>query len=101
MIQLFLHWIQVVFQAKRTDISLTVYLHKNHAHRVREVEAYWLKVTGLPSDSLRKTVYKKNNPKTVRKNTQDTYKGLVTITLQKSVAMNRRIQGWICGIISA
>lgn len=100
MIQLFLRWLREVFGAKRTDITLTVYLHENHKKRVQEVESYWLEVTGLDHGSLSKTVYKKNIPRTVRKNTKEAYMGLVSITLQKSVIQNRRIQGWIRGMVS-
>ncbi len=99
MVKLFLLWLRRIFHVKDANITLTVYLHQNHKQRIHEVENFWLKVTGLERSSLANPVFKSHNPKTQRKNSGDSYMGLVSVYVRNSTNLNRRIQGLVYGII--
>ncbi|MEK7461131.1 MAG: hypothetical protein AAB647_02865 [Patescibacteria group bacterium] len=55
-IQLMLHWLFVVCRVSLDKITLRIYTHK--IYKDLECERFWKKVTGLPSQQFRKTVYK-------------------------------------------
>ncbi len=86
---------------KEEDILITLYIHTSHKHRVKELHQFWLDVTRLERANLSKPVYKKHNPRTKRRNTAETYHGLVSIYVRNGTDINRRVQGWIYGIIGA
>lgn len=101
MVKLFLVWLRQVFSLRDEDISLTIYIHENHKERIKSIEKFWLRETGLSKENLLKPVFKKNIISTKRKNVDENYVGLVRISVRNSVRLNRRIQGWIYGIINA
>lgn len=101
MIRFYVRWLRETVKVSDDDIILIIHLHKNHLGRLNEFTKYWLGVTGLRPANSGKPVIKLHNPKTKRKNTADTYHGLVNVRLRKSTNLNRRTQGWIYGIISA
>ncbi len=101
MVEIFMKWIRTFADIPDSDIKIIIHLHINHKHRIKELENYWLQVTGLQYSNLGSTLYKKHNPKTKRKKTGETYKGLVAIRIKRSTILNRRIQGWVHGIIYA
>ncbi len=101
MIALFIVWLERALCVLKRDMILTIYVHENHKNRVRHIEKYWLSVTGLDDSNLRKTVLKTHRPKENRRYDSNNYFGLARITVRNSSHLNRRIQGWICGIIKA
>ena len=98
MIKLFLNWLQNV-GVKKERICFDIYLHKNNKYRVLEVIDYWSRHTGF-SKKLFRVYYKKDIPKTKRKNIHpDTYFGLVRIYVKESSDLVRSISGWVQGIV--
>ena len=98
MIKLFLKWLQNV-DVKKERICFDIYLHDNNRYRVSEVVKYWVNNTGF-SKKLFKVYYKKDIPKTKRKNIgPDTYFGLVRIYVKESSDLVRKINGWVEGIV--
>ena len=68
-----------------------------HIHECSDVgaaEQYWLGLTGADPSQFRTTALKKHNPKTVRKNTGDNYRGCLQIDVRTSVDLYRQIEGW-------
>jgi hypothetical protein len=100
MIQIFIKWIRTFMNVQETDIIFDIHVHENHKNRIKELQAYWLEITKLRPENLGSTVYKKQNPKTVRKNTSDPYKGLVAIKVRRSTMLNRRVQGLINAFVA-
>jgi hypothetical protein len=49
-------FLKTYFRIDESDIRITCHLFADHIERQREVERYWLNVTGLPDESLRKSV---------------------------------------------
>ncbi|MEU1964960.1 helix-turn-helix domain-containing protein [Micromonospora sediminicola] len=67
-------------------------------HESADAEAavrWWAQRLRLPADRFRRTVLKRHNPTTVRRNTGDTYHGCLVITVPRSRALYWRIEGMI------
>ena len=60
---------------------------------------YWSKITNSPECKFDRIYYKKNKIQTKRKNIGNDYHGLLRICIKKSTNLNRRIAGWIEGMI--
>lgn len=56
MIKLFVAFLKRYFGLRERDMRISCHLFADHLERQREVEQFWLDVTGLPETSLRKSV---------------------------------------------
>lgn len=98
MIKLFLNWLEEA-NIEKGRIRFDIYLHDNNKYRVIEVIRYWSRSTGF-SEKLFRVYFKKNIPKSKRKNIQpDKYFGLVRIYVERSSDLVRKIDGWVEGIV--
>jgi transposase-like protein len=52
MVRLFVAFLRRFFDVRAEDIRLTCNLFADHTERQREIEAFWLRVSGLPEGSL-------------------------------------------------
>jgi hypothetical protein len=68
---------------------------------IETAEKYWAEIVQTDRASFGKTTLKRHNPKTVRKNTGDDYRGCLVLTVRQSAELYRRIEGWWCGIVGA
>ncbi|MCP3822785.1 hypothetical protein NLX86_33320 [Streptomyces sp. A3M-1-3] len=98
MITTFLAWLDLL-GVEREHVRYCVMIHET-AH-VAAAEGYWAELVGADLNAFNKTTIKKHNPKTVRKNTGDTYRGCLVIKVRQSADLYRRIEGWWCGIVEA
>ncbi len=94
MVKLFIKWLFEFGNVTADNLLVTVHLHKNHIERLEEITEYWSSITSLPRSQFTKPILKKHNPKSKRRNTGDTYKGLVSIRVRRSTELNQRINGW-------
>jgi hypothetical protein len=58
-------------------------------------------VTGLPEDYFQGPTLKRHNPKTLRKNTGDNYRGCLVIYVRKGLELYRHIEGWASAVMAA
>jgi hypothetical protein len=56
MVRTFVRFLRTYFDLRPVEIRLACYLYADHAERQREIECFWLDVTGLPVASLRKSI---------------------------------------------
>jgi hypothetical protein len=56
MVRIFVDFLRTYFDLSDENICLTCHLFADHAERQREIERFWLDVTGLPEVSLRQSV---------------------------------------------
>ncbi|CAM5232859.1 hypothetical protein GCM10010345_24980 [Streptomyces canarius] len=98
MIKVFLAWLDLL-QVERERLRFTVMIHENAD--VGGAERYWADLVGADASRFNKTTLKKHNPKTVRKNTGDGYRGCLVIKVLQGADLYRRIEGWWCGIVGA
>jgi transcriptional regulator with XRE-family HTH domain len=98
MIRLYLAWLDLL-KVEREHIRFHVMIHESAD--VAAAESYWANLVGSDRNSFGKTTLKRHNPKTVRKNTGDDYRGCLTLTVRQSAELYRRIEGWWYGIVGA
>ncbi|OIK07294.1 helix-turn-helix domain-containing protein [Streptomyces monashensis] len=96
MIQVFLAWLDLL-GVERERLRYTVMIHENAD--VTATENYWADLVGADHSAFNKTTLKKHNPKTVRKNVGDSYRGCLAIKVLKGADLYRRIEGSWCGIV--
>ena len=68
---------------------------------VAEAESFWAKLVDVDASDLQRTTLKKHNPRTVRKNVGDSYRGCLAIYVTKSAELYRRMEGAWYGIVGA
>ncbi|MEU8889470.1 helix-turn-helix domain-containing protein [Streptomyces sp. NPDC048442] len=95
-IRLFLRWLTLVGVGPER-LRCRVSIHETAD--VPAAEEFWAELVGIPREAFSKPVIKKHNPKTVRKNTGDTYRGCLVIRVTQSAELYRRIEGWWYGIV--
>ncbi|MEV0845368.1 helix-turn-helix domain-containing protein [Streptomyces sp. NPDC049954] len=94
----FLAWLDLM-EVDRQRIRCSVMIHETAD--VAGAENYWAELVGAPATTFNKTVLKKHNPKTKRKNTGEEYRGCLVIKVLQSAELYRRIEGAWCGIVGA
>ncbi|MFF0076676.1 hypothetical protein [Streptomyces sp. NPDC005494] len=96
MIETYLAWLAAV-GVTPDRICFRVMIHE--AAEVEAAERYWAELVGIDASALQRTTLKKHNPKTVRKNTGDSYHGCLVIRVSQGAELYRRVEGWWRGIV--
>ncbi|CAL9505892.1 hypothetical protein SUDANB6_03545 [Streptomyces sp. enrichment culture] len=96
MIRVFLAWLNLL-GVERERLRFTVMIHESAD--VAGAERYWADLVGADRAAFNKTTLKKHNPKTVRKNVGDSYRGCLVIKVLKGAELYRRIEGSWYGIV--
>ncbi|MGW1956276.1 hypothetical protein ACWCPI_26605 [Streptomyces sp. NPDC001920] len=66
---------------------------------VEGAERYWAELVGVDVSAFQPTTIKKHNPKTVRKNVGENYRGCLVVSVRRCADLYRRIEGWWSGIV--
>ncbi|MEU8990058.1 hypothetical protein AB0C98_27110 [Streptomyces sp. NPDC048558] len=98
MIQVYLAWLDLL-GIERKRLRFSVMIHENAD--VTDAEQYWADLVGADRCTFNKTTLKKHNPRTVRKNVGDSYRGCLVIKVLKGADLYRRIEGSWYGIVEA
>ncbi|MGW0947176.1 hypothetical protein ACWD4O_32155 [Streptomyces sp. NPDC002623] len=98
MITVFLAWLDLL-EVSRDRLHCRVMIHESAD--VAAAERYWSGLVGIDRSAMGKTILKKHNPTTVRKNTGDNYKGCLGIKVRRGADLYRRIEGAWYGIVGA
>ncbi|MFE4049140.1 helix-turn-helix domain-containing protein [Streptomyces sp. YIM B13518] len=96
MIKFFLAWLDLL-GVERERLRFTVMIHENAD--VAGAERYWAELVHADRNAFNKTTLKRHNPKTVRKNVGDSYRGCLVIKVLKGADLYRRIEGSWYGIV--
>lgn len=96
----FLKWLMSL-SVPISDIRFHLYVHENRKVDTTDFKHWWITQLSLPRDAIKNVYYKKGNPKTNRKNTADLYHGLMRITVRRSTSLNRKVNGWVAGIVTS
>ncbi|MFM9590832.1 hypothetical protein ACKI1J_23415 [Streptomyces scabiei] len=96
MIQVFLAWLDLL-GVERERRRYNVMIHETAD--VAGAEQYWAELVGADRSAFNKTTIKKHNPKTVRKNTGDSYRGCLAVRVLQGADLYRRIEGSWYGIV--
>ncbi|GAA1418295.1 hypothetical protein GCM10009601_13610 [Streptomyces thermospinosisporus] len=96
MVQVHLAWLDLL-GVERDRLRFSVTIHENAD--VKGAEQFWADLVGTDRTAFNKTTLKKHNPKTVRKNVGETYRGCLMIKVLKGAELYRRIEGSWYGIV--
>jgi hypothetical protein len=96
MVRVFLAWLDLL-GVPRDQMRFMIMIHESAD--VSASERFWEEVVEAPAAAFTKTVLKKHNPKTSRKNVGDGYHGCLAVRVLKSADLYRRIEGWWYGIV--
>lgn len=94
MVLLFIRWIKEICQIQKENLVYSLYIHEKAD--IEKAKSFWEKLVGK---SLFWIYLKKHNPKTTRRNSGEHYYGLLRIDVRRSTDLNRRIKGWVLGIL--
>lgn len=94
MVLLFDKWLKDVCGLRKKDLIYSIYMHRTGEKE--KIKKFWEK---LLHTKIERIYFKNHNPKTIRKNTGDNYYGMLRIDIRRSTDLNRKIFGWILGIM--
>lgn len=94
MILLFIRWLKKICKCTADDMVYSLYIHESGD--IERAKIFWEQLIG---DEISWIYLKKHNPKTNRKNIQENYYGLLRVNVRRSTDLNRKIKGWVLGII--
>lgn len=95
-IHLYLTWLRALGIApERLQYRVMIHMTAD----VEGAESYWADLVGVDVSTLQKTTIKKHNPRTVRKNVGENYRGCLVIRVRQSAVLYRRIEGWWSGMV--
>lgn len=88
-ISVMIKWLDKICKIPKEKIKIRLYAHKAYAHE--NCEIFWSKITGIPLDQFKKTIYKVSVHKTKR---NPAYKGCLQLRVLKT-DLYWRIMGWL------
>ncbi|MGW4564694.1 hypothetical protein ACWEN3_20510 [Streptomyces sp. NPDC004561] len=97
-IRIYLAWLDML-GVERTRLRCRVMIHATVD--IEGAERHWADLVGIDASALQRTTIKKHNPKTVRKNVGENYRGCLVIGVLEGAELYRRIEGWWYGIVGA
>ncbi|GGR39028.1 hypothetical protein GCM10010497_47590 [Streptomyces cinereoruber] len=68
---------------------------------VAEAERFWAELAGVDASAFQRATLKRHNPKTVRKNTAEAYRGCLVVYVTGGSELYRRMEGAWYGIVEA
>lgn len=93
---LFLRWVRRYVSLDKEILIFHLYIHEGA--NVDRAKRYWSDKLNIPVSNFT-VYYKRHKLSFYRKNDGDTYFGLLCIRIRRSVDLNRKIAGWIEGVV--
>jgi len=94
-IQLYLAWLNLL-GVEHERLAYRVMIHITAD--VEGANCYWADLVGVDVSTFQRTTIKKHNPKTVRKNVGENYRGCLVIRVSQAAELYRQIEGWWKGM---
>ncbi|THA34194.1 hypothetical protein [Streptomyces sp. A1547] len=91
MVQLFLAWLDLL-GVEPERLQYRVMIHETAD--VQGAEQFWAGQVRVDHSRLQRTTLKKHNPKSLRKNVGEDYRGCLVVGVLDSADLYRRIEGW-------
>ena len=97
-IQLYLAWLNLLgVEPERLAYRVMIHITAD----VEGANRYWADLVGVDVSTFQKTTIKKHNPKTVRKNVGENYRGCLVIRVSQGAELYRQIEGWWKGMVDS
>ncbi|MFJ7960608.1 hypothetical protein ACIQ62_30385 [Streptomyces sp. NPDC096319] len=97
-ITLYLRWLDLL-GVERDRLRFRVSIHESAD--VAAAERFWAELVGVDGSTLQRATLKRHNPRTVRKNTAEAYRGCLVVYVTRSAELYRRMEGTWYGIVEA
>lgn len=97
-IRVFLAWLDLL-EVERERLRYRVMIHMTAD--VEGAQRYWAGLAGVDTSAFQPTTIKKHNPKTVRKNVGEDYRGCLVVNVLQGADLYRRVEGWWTGMVDA
>ncbi|MES2087598.1 MAG: hypothetical protein V4467_01250 [Patescibacteria group bacterium] len=94
--KIFLNWIHQYLQVVDGDTRFELFIHEKAD--VESAKKYWKQNLKFREDKL-KVYFKKHNPKTKRRRVGEDYRGVLSVIVSRSISLNRKIAGWVEGVV--
>ncbi|MBI3319058.1 MAG: helix-turn-helix domain-containing protein [Candidatus Omnitrophica bacterium] len=99
MLRLFVDFLNRCYAIQPDDLRFRIYLHETaDAETARQ---YWFSRLGMSAIQAAPITWKRHKPTVFRSNVGSGYYGLLRIIVPRSTNLNRRITGWINGMVHA
>lgn len=95
----YVHWLDCCFGIKNTQLILRVTANISYKKHIGLLEKYWAKQLNIPQVQFSKPYFQITKWKKIYENKNE-YHGVIRIKVRKSVALLRKIYGYIEGISS-
>ncbi len=96
MLQLFIRWLKDACQIEDGQLAYDLYIHESG--NIEAARKFWSEALRVPSEQWRIRL-KRHNRSTRRRNVGARYVGLVRVSVARSARLNRKISGWVKGIL--
>ena len=93
-IRTFILWLQQIYKIPLADLILRVSINETHRNRIRQIERYWSRVTGVPQSQFTKPSFIHARARKVYAHPEQHF-GTLRIKVRRATALRRRIQGSI------
>ncbi len=93
--KLFLMWVRKYLPIREDTLFFELFIHEKA--NIEKAMRYWMQNLSFSEDKLR-VYFKKHNPKTKRKNIGGEYCGVLSLRINQSIPLNRKIAGWTEGV---
>lgn len=100
MIKVFIQWLHLM-KVPESGYYFELYVHENRKSEIGVFKKWWANQLGISTKRMDRVYFKKGNIKTNRKNIADLYHGLIRIKVNSSTTLNRKINGWVYGIVAS
>ncbi|MGW7525627.1 hypothetical protein [Streptomyces sp. NPDC054783] len=97
-IRIYLAWLDLL-GVERDRLRYRVMIHATGD--VEGAKHFRAELVGVDASVFQRTTIKKHNPKTVRKNVGEGYRGCLVISVLQGADLYRRIEGWWTGMVDA
>lgn len=94
MVLIFLRWLFEIYGVEQCDLIVRVSINAIHKDRIKEVEEYWSRLTGIPPSQFTKTTLIKTDPKKIYKDRKE-YHGIFRVKVRRGSSLKQRILGSI------
>ncbi|MFF6995596.1 hypothetical protein ACFY93_11625 [Streptomyces sp. NPDC008313] len=95
-IRMYLAWLNLLgVSPERLQYRVMIHMTAD----IEDAKRYWADVIGVDASTFQKTTIKKHNPKTIRKNVGEGYRGCLVIRVSQGAELYRRIEGWWSGMV--
>lgn len=98
LIRFFLRFLDAV-GIERDKLTYRVYIHESAD--IPAAERFWADVADVDPAQFKRSVAKRHNPKTIRKNIGEDYHGCLVIAVPRSAELYQKIEGWACAAMCA